>query len=112
MIATMNGWIFDWLLPNWIFDGLIELPRGWTLDDLRGDVGWRGSGAPSWRLFRNVKEVQAGISAGLVSPLRVADSYGEDMLRNIEEIAALRRYAAAQGVFVPYGEDQTINNGL
>ena len=112
MIATMNGWIFDWLLPNWIFDGLIELPRGWTLDDLRGDVGWRGSGAPSWRLFRNVKEVQAGISAGLVSPLRVADSYGEDMLRNIDELAQIRRYSASQDVFMPYGEEQKINNGL
>lgn len=112
MIATLNGWIFDWLLPNWILDGLISLPAGWTLDGLRGDVGWRGSGAPSWRLFRNVKEVQAGISAGLVSPLKVADSYGEDMLRNIDEIAAIRRYAAAQGVFVPYGEFQNVNNGL
>ena len=111
-IATLNGWIFDWLLPNWIIDGLIDLPTGWTIDDLRGDVGWRGSGAPSWRLFRNVKEVQAGISAGLVSPLRVADSYGEDMLRNIDELAQIRRYSASQDVFVPYGEEQKINNGL
>ena len=59
-----------------------------------------------------MKEVQAGISAGLVSPLRVADSYGEDMLRNIDELAQIRRYSASQDVFVPYGEEQKINNGL
>lgn len=110
--TMLNGWVNDWLLPNWIADGLIVLPRGWRVDDLRGDVCWKGSGAPAWRLYRNVKEIQAGICAGLISPRECADSYGEDMTRNIEDIADVRTYADSLGVAVPYGERQTVNNGL
>lgn len=113
-VAMLNEWVFDWLAPNWLLDPVdpLVLPDGWTLDDVAADCGWRGAGLPSWRLFEYVKEAQAAISAGLVSPLALADSFGEDMRRNIAEIAATRAFAKERGVFLPFGETQTINNGL
>lgn len=113
-VAMLNEWVFDWLAPNWLLDPVdpLVLPDGWTLDDVAADCGWRGAGLPSWRLFEYVKEAQAAISAGLVSPLALADSFGEDMRRNITEIAATRAFAKERGVFLPFGETQTINNGL
>ncbi len=111
-IATLNEWIFDWLLPNWIDEGSITLPDNWTLDDLRDDVGWKGSGLPYWRLFEYVKETETAISGGLVDPYALADSFGESFTRNIEKLKQAREYAAENGVFIPYGERSNVNVGL
>ncbi|MBR0224515.1 MAG: phage portal protein [Thermoguttaceae bacterium] len=111
-ISTLNEWIFDWLLPNWLANGRLTLPSGWKLEDLRGDVGWRGSGLPYWRLFEYVKETQTAISGGLVDPYALADSFGESLSRNIEKIRQARADAKSKGVFIPYGEPQKLNTGL
>ena len=115
-VAMLDEWIFDWLLPNWLtdpFDPLADyFPAGWKIEDLRGDVGWRGSGLPLWRLFEYVKETQAAISAGLVDPFALADSFGESFSRNVERISAARRLGEENGIWLPYGEEQKINNGL
>lgn len=115
-IEMLNEWIFDWLLPNWLYDPndpLVEYwPSGWKLDDLRGDVGWRGSGLPSWRLFEYVKETQTAINAGLVDPFALCDSFGESLSKNIERIGEVKRLAEAAGVWIPYGIEQKVNTGL
>lgn len=111
-IATLNEWIFDWLLPNWITEGSIQLPSGWTVDKVREDCGWKGSGLPYWRLFEYVKQTQTAINGGLVDPYALADSFGESFTRNIEKLKQAREYAQENGVFLPYGEPVKTNVGL
>lgn len=111
-IATLNEWIFDWLLPNWIAEGSIQLPSGWTVDKVREDCGWKGSGLPYWRLFEYVKQTQTAINGGLVDPYALADSFGESFTRNIEKLKQAREYAQENGVFLPYGEPVKTNVGL
>lgn len=110
--ALLDKWLFDWLLPNWIADGEVELPPGWELDDLRGRVAWSGAGYPSWRLFEYVKEITIAIQGGLLSPATIAESFGEDVDKNVEELARLRALAARLDVALPYGEQQAQNLGL
>ena len=111
-IEMLNEWIADWLLPNWILDGSIELPRGWTVEDVAADIGWMGAGMPSWRLFRNVKEILLALQSGLLPPSEIVGDYGYDIKRNLQDIAALRQAAAELGVTVPFGQDATQNVGL
>ena len=111
-IATLNEWIFDWLMPNWIAEGSLTLPDGWTIEDVRHDVGWKGSGLPYWRLFEYVKETQAAINGALVDPYALADSFGESFSRNIEKLKQAKEYAKENGVAIPYGERQNVNIGL
>lgn len=112
----LDEWIFDWLLPNWLSDPADPLydalPAGWRPDDIRGDVGWRGSGYPAWRLFEYVKEIQLAISCGLASPYAVADSFGESITRNVEELAALKELATANDIYLPFTQEAALNVGL
>lgn len=115
-IEMLNEWIYDWLLPNWLTDPedpLFEYwPDEWTLDDIRGDVGWRGSGLPSWRLFEYVKETQTAINAGLIDPFALTDSFGESLRKNVEKLGEARKLAQENDVWLPYGEKQKVNVGL
>ena len=115
-VEMLDSWIFNWLLPNWLTDPRDPLfsywPDGWRLDDIRGDVGWRGAGLPLWRLFEYVKETQAAINAGLVDPFALADSFGESFARNVEKIGDARKIAESFGVWLPFGQEQKINTGL
>lgn len=115
-IAMLDDWIFDWLLPNWLADPkdpLSEyLPYAVDLERLRSQCGWRGSGFPSWRLFEYVKEIQLAVASGMASPYAVAESFGEDVERNIAEMAKLKELAASVGVAVPFGNETTTNVGL
>lgn len=111
-IEMLNEWIVDWLLPNWILDGLIDLPQGWTVEDIAADVGWMGAGMPSWRLFRNVKEILLALQSGLLPPSEIVGDYGYDIKRNLQDIARLRQAAAELGVSVPFGQDTAQNVGL
>lgn len=116
VIGMLDEWIFDWLLPNWLADPNDPIQAywrpEWRIDDLRGDVGWRGSGLPSWRLFEYVKETQTAISSGLVDPFALADSFGESLTKNIERIAIAKKLAEQNGVWLPYGEESRVNVGL
>lgn len=115
-IETLDEWIYQWLLPNWLTDPADPfygaLPAGWTLDDLRGDVGWRGSGLPSWRLFEYVKETQAAINGGLINPFNLADSFGESITKNLQSLRDLQKLADEYGIALPYGKDAAVNIGL
>lgn len=115
-IAMLDDWIFDWLLPNWIADPHDPLAQYLSyasdLESLRSKCGWRGSGFPSWRLFEYVKEIQLAVASGMASPYAVAESFGEDVERNIAEMAKLKQLAASVGVSVPFGNEQQTNIGL
>ena len=112
-IEILNDWVFDWLLPNWASDPRDPMSAyADRLLGLRSTCGWRGSGFPSWRLFEYVKEIELAVSTGMASPYSVADSFGENIERNIAELGRLRELAASVGVAVPYGERQNINAGL
>lgn len=115
-IETLNEWIYDWLLPNWLSDPndplYGALPSGWTPDALRGDVGWRGAGLPSWRLFEYVKETESAINGGLIDPYRLADSFGESITRNLERLRDLQDLAKEYRVELPYGKTNNVNLGL
>lgn len=115
-IETLDEWLFDWLLPNWLSDPNDELfdalPPGTTLDDLRGSIGWRGAGMPSWRLFEYVKETQMAINAGLVDPFRLADSFGESVTKNIMRLKDLKELARENEIELPYGNETNVNMGL
>lgn len=111
-IEMLDEWIVAWLLPNWLLDGLIELPAGWTVDDVAADIGWKGAGMPSWRLYRNVKEILLALQSGLLPPTEVVGDYGYDIKRNLQDIAQLRQAAEALGVAVPFGQEAAQNVGL
>jgi capsid protein len=108
----LNEWITDWLLPNWILDGQIELPEGWTVDDVAADVGWMGAGLPSWRMLRHVKELILALQCGLLPPSEVIGDYGYDIAKNLADIAGLQAKAAELGIAVPFGKDTNQNVGL
>jgi hypothetical protein len=112
----LDDWIFDWLLPNWLADPHDPLAQylsyASNLESLRSKCGWRGSGFPSWRLFEYVKEIQLAVASGMASPYAVAESFGEDVERNIAEMAKLKQLAASVGVSVPFGNEQQTNIGL
>lgn len=115
-IEMLNEWVFDWLLPNWLTDPndpfYDALPAGMTLDDLRGQVGWRGAGMPTWRLFEFVKEMQMAVSAGFIDPFSLADSFGESITKNLSRIKDLRELAKEYQIELPFGHETAINVGL
>ena len=115
-IAMLDDWIFDWLLPNWLADPHDPLAQylsyATDLESLRSQCGWRGSGFPSWRLFEYVKEIQLAVASGMASPYAVAESFGEDVERNITEMAKLKQLASSVGVSVPFGNETATNVGL
>jgi len=111
-IEMLNEWIVDWLLPNWILDGLIELPEGWTVNDVAADVGWMGAGLPSWRMLRHVKELILALQCGLLPPSEVIGDYGYDIAKNLEDVSRLQAMAAELGIAVPFGKESNQNVGL
>ena len=48
----------------------------------------------------------------MASPYAVAESFGEDVERNITEMAKLKQLAASVGVSVPFGNETATNVGL
>lgn len=111
-IAILNELTFDNLLVNWLITGELELPPGYTLENIRADCGWSGAGLPSWRMFRRVKEMLTAIQAGFISPYYAVGEYGHDIERNLEDLASLKRLADAQGITLPFMADVKTNIGL
>lgn len=111
-IEMLNEWITDWLLPNWLLDGLIELPAGWTIEDVSRDIGWMGAGLPSWRMLRHVKELLLALQTGLLPPTEIIGDYGYDIRRNLQDISKLREAATELNIAVPFGQEAAHNVGL
>lgn len=111
-IEMLNEITFETLVPNWIAEGKLALPSGWTLEDLADDCGWSGAGLPSWRLFRHIKDLIPAISAGMISPSYAAGEYGFSLKKNLDELAAAVEYAREKGLELPYGQVKATNIGL
>lgn len=111
-IEMLNEITFGTLIPNWIMDGAIQFPAGWSLDDLADDCGWSGAGLPSWRLYRHIKDLIPAISAGMISPIYAAGEYGHSLKQNIDELAEIVAYAQEKGLELPYGNVKATNLGL
>lgn len=113
-IEILNEMTFDWLVRNWILDPVdpLELPNGWTMEDLYDDCGWSGAGLPSWRMFRRVKEMSIAVGAGFISPSEMVSEYGYDFKKNLDDLAELIDYAQGKGIALPFGREQKTNLGL
>lgn len=113
-IDMLNEMMFDWLLPFWVSDPIdpLVLPAGWTIDDLRGDCSWSGAGMPSWRMFRRVKEMTAAVQSGFISPSYLANEYGFDMRKNIDDLAVIKNYSDEKGVPLTICADTKVNLGM
>ena len=88
--------VTDWLLRLWVMDGFLELPDGWTVNDL--EYEWRGAGIPYWRLIDDSKGYHKAIQNGLTNPQQVCMEHGTDYYENIDQIAAAKKYAQDRDV--------------
>ena len=113
-VEMLNEMTFDWLVPIWENDELepLDIPNGWTYDDLADYCGWSGAGMPMWRLLEYVKDTQIAFDLFLLSPFEVASSYGMDLKHNIADIAMMKQMAAAAGLKSAVGEEKSVNIGM
>lgn len=111
-IRLLNRWVRDWLLPNWILAGAIEMPPGVTIDDLAGSFGWTGAGLPVWRLLEYGKDCATAIQLGLVSPKEIVESYGFNPTKNLQDTANFIAAAKELGIELPFGQLAATNIGL
>ena len=111
-IRLLNKWVKDWLLPNWILDGSIELPPGASIDDLADSFGWTGAGLPVWRLLEYSKDCATAIQLGLVSPKEIVESYGFNPTKNLRDTANFIDAAKELGIELPFGQPTQTNIGL
>ena len=110
-ITILDRWLFEWLIPLWVFDeGSLELPEGWTIDDLKGDIGWSGASYPQFVMLDRVKELLVALQAGLLPPSETIGSYGYDIRRNLEDAASVRQYAEQLGLSVNFGQSADATN--
>lgn len=113
-IAMLDRMSFDWLIYNWTMDqnDPLLIPHGWTIDDLRNDCGWSGAGLPSWRMYRNIKNMTEAINAGLLSPISLAGDYGYDWRKNLDDLATVLDYARSKNLDLSIGKVGAVNVGL
>lgn len=111
-IEWLNDLVFDFLLPNWILNGSIELPSGYTVDDVRDYCGWQGAGKPTWLMLDAVKDMLLAVQSGLLPPSELCNQYGYNIRDNIDDLADILDYAKEKGLTLPYGNNQSQNIGL
>ena len=69
--------ITKWILSMWIVDGVLELPRGMTINDLSWE--WIPNGVPWWNPEQEIAGDLAAIEAGLTTRSEVRRArYGDD----------------------------------
>ena len=102
VLRTALNRIWVWRLAGFIADGLLKLPRGWTIDDLKWE--WVGPGFPSISPVDDAKAACMRIAAGITSPQRVCKEVGEDSGEILKELAAWNVSRQALGLPPPlYG---------
>ena len=94
-----------WRLSLMVDDGLLTLPQGMTVSQLRWD--WVPDGVPWWDRSKEVVGDIRAIAAGLDNPQRVCRETGTDFKENIDRIAEARQYAKEMGVTVDFTVSQS-----
>ena len=105
-LIEMLDEITDWRLREWVADGELELPRGYTVDDVRYE--WIGATLPKWMLIDKVKEHLTAVACGFESPNTIAKSYGGNVWRNLEDMQEVFAYAKELGLNLAIDQ----NNGF
>lgn len=78
--------LLAWRLGLWIRDGLLELPEGMTLGQLRWE--WVPKGIPWIDPLKEIKAFIAALDAKLMSRQRILKAWGEDWWEVVDEIDA------------------------
>ena len=111
-IEWLNELTFDFLLPNFVLNGDIDLPSGYTIDDVRDECGWQGAYKPQYILNDSIKDVMAGITSGLLNINEVATEYGYNVQDNLNALADVLEKAKEKGITLPFGNNESQNIGL
>lgn len=80
-----------WKLRQWVLSGEIELPRGWTVDDI--GFTWVPRGIEWWDKSKEIVGDLRAIGAGLDNPQRICRDHGSgDFYENCDEIGKALDY--------------------
>jgi len=90
------GWLTAWRLGAWIDDGVLSLPKGMRLQDIRWE--WVHAGLPWWNPQQEVNADVQAMAAGLTSRTRVCRRQGEDFLEIADELAGEQKALEERGL--------------
>jgi capsid protein len=86
-----------WQKQRWVADGLLLLPSGKTIADLKFD--WVPKGFPWWKPSEEVVGSLKAIGGGLDNPFRVCQEADRgDVLENIDRTIQVMKYAHDEGM--------------
>lgn len=95
-IEVRETWT-DWTLQSLVADGLLELPRGWTVGEL--EYGWIPRGMPWWKPSEEVVGDLKAIGGALDNPERICRERDRgDVYDNIDATIRVMKYAHEQGI--------------
>lgn len=85
-----------WKISQWIRDGLLTLPVGMRILDVRFE--WVPRGMPWWDPSKEINGHVQAMKAGLDTPQRICRATGTDYYDNVDQLAKARDYAQKAGV--------------
>ena len=88
--------IMFWKVASWIASGLITLPPGMTIYDVRWE--FVGTGVPWLNPLQEVNADIAAINAGLTSRQRICKERGDDFYEIVAELGTEQKLIVEQGL--------------
>jgi len=95
-IQDLLGWVTEWKLATWVDRGLLKLPAGLKLRDLKYE--WVHAGLPWWNPQQEVNADIQALAGALTSRQRVTKERGEDWYEILDELAAEQKALAERGL--------------
>jgi len=95
-IQDMLGWLTAWRLGMSVDRGLLKLPAGLKLRDLKSE--WVHAGLPWWNPQQEVNADIQALAGALTSRQRVTKERGEDWYEIVDELAAEQKTLAERGL--------------
>ncbi len=96
-----------WKLRQWILEGRLLIPSGWTINDLRFE--WVGAyGSPSIDPVKEVEAALASFASGIDTPQRWCRANGQDFYNNLTSLAEAKAKVESHGLSF----NDTLNFGL
>jgi capsid protein len=74
----------EWLICEWVAAGELELPSGYTVEDVKYE--WTGAGLPAWRMIDDAKGYMTAVMCGFESPVNICKSHRRNVWKNLEEM--------------------------